>query len=284
MLTITLIAIATGTASAVDLPPDFDVFTVGNTASFNQPVAVAFAGDGRIFVSEQRGRIYILEPDANPVNPRTDYTKLATPFLAIEAEVLFHVDRGLLGLTLDPDFANNRWVYFAYMVETNSITGGAPDLVQDSYTRVERVQASLADPNVADLSTRQILIGATWDTGIPSTHTSHTTGTLVFGDDGSLLISHGDGSHFDVVDPGGLDPESFLPGRVSPDQDVGSFRSPYLESMSGKVLRVDPATGDGLPSNPWYDALNPDSPSSLKSEVMVLSWRNSISVSRSMNS
>jgi len=134
--------------------------------------------------------------------------------------------------------------------------------VEDSYTRVERLQASVADPNLADESTRQILIGETWSTGIPSAHTSHTTGTLVFGNDGTLLISHGDGAHFDGVDPGGLDPGSFLPGRVSSDQDIGAFRAHYLGSMSGKVLRVDPATGDGLPSNPWFDPGDARSPQS----------------------
>ena len=27
-----------------------------------------------------------------------------------------------------------------------------------------------------------------------------------------------------------------------------------MDSLSGKVLRIDPATGDGVPSNPYYDA------------------------------
>ena len=87
LLAVILIAIATDTVSAVNLPPDFGLFTVGNTATFTKPVALAFAEDGRIFVAEQRGRIYILEPDSNAVDPRTDYNKLATPFMEIEAEL-----------------------------------------------------------------------------------------------------------------------------------------------------------------------------------------------------
>jgi glucose/arabinose dehydrogenase len=170
-------------AEAVNLPPDFEMLRVGTgSAVFDKPVALAFAPDGRIFVSEQRGRIYILEPDGGAADPRTGYTKVSTPFLEIEDEVLFHWDRGLLGLALDPDFENNGWVYFAYMVETNGIVGGPPDLIHDSYTRVERVQASLADPNVADESTRQVLIGATWDTGIPSTHQSFDASVSHHGD------------------------------------------------------------------------------------------------------
>lgn len=272
LIALCLLAAATP-AGAVNLPPDFEMLTVGGpSATFTNPVATAFAPDGRIFVSEQRGRIYLLVPDSNAVNPKTDYTKLSTPFLDIEDEVLGHWDRGLLGLALDPDFENNRWVYFAYMVETNVEVGSPfPDYVEDSYTRVERVQASLADPNVADETTRQVLIGATWDTGIPSTHTSHTTGTLVFGDDGTLLISHGDGAHFDGVDPGGRDPESFVAGRADPDEDVGAFRAPYLDSMAGKILRIDPNTGEGLPSNPWFE---PGNPGSDRSRVWAKGLRN----------
>ena len=94
-------------------------------------------------------------PDSNAADPRTGYIKQEPPFLEIEDEVLFNWDRGLLGLTLDPDFANNGWVYFAYMVETNVEAGQPfPDYIQDSYTRVERVQVSLADANIADESTR----------------------------------------------------------------------------------------------------------------------------------
>lgn len=272
VLTVTLVAAMAAPAAAVNLPPDFGVFTVGDTTSFDKPVALAFAADGRIFVSEQRGRIYVLLPDSNAADPRTGYVKQEPPFLAIEDEVLFNWDRGLLGLALDPDFENNGWVYFAYMVETYVEAGESfPDYIQDSYTRVERVQGSVANENVADESTRQVLIGATWETGIPSTHNSHTTGTLVFGDDGSLLISHGDGAHWDFIDSGGNDPESFLPGRVSADQDVGAFRAPYIDSMAGKILRIDPDTGDGLPSNPWYDPLAPDSP---RSRVWAKGLRN----------
>ena len=61
----------------------------------------------------------------------------------------------------------------------------------------------------------------------------------MFGPDGMLYFSHGEGSHWSYTDP-------------------RSFRAQDLDSMAGKVFRVDPITGQGLASNPYYDG-NPDS-------------------------
>lgn len=255
-------------AKAQSWPPDFERLHVAPTESWNRPVALAFAPDGRIFVAEKRGTVQVLLPDPGAADPRTGYVKAGSPFLDIRADVLDHWDRGLLGLALDPDFDDNGWVYVAYIVETDP---GNPDQYQWSYTRVERFQVSAADSNQADLSTRQVLVGETWPTGITSAHTSHTTGRLVFGDDKTLLISHGDGAHFDGDDAGGRDPQQFLAGRTDPIEDVGAFRSQFLGSLSGKVLRVDKETGDGLPSNPWYDS---GAPRSAASRTWALGLRN----------
>ena len=49
------------------------------------------------------------------------------------------------------------------------------------------------------------------------------------------------------------------------------MRSQLVDSLNGKVLRIDPATGNGLPSNPYYDAANPRS---ARSRVWALGLRN----------
>lgn len=242
---------------AFALPTGFSDLKVAPLEVFNQPVAMDFAADGRIFVAEKAGRIWILEPDPNPTDARVDYIKRTPEFLNIGPDVLGSADRGLLSFVLDPDFLNNGHIYVGYVVETDP---GNPDSYQFSYSRIERFTASAADSNVADPATRLTLVGETWPTAVTSAHLSHSTGTLVFGDDGSLLYSHGDGAHYDgAADAGGRDPGQFLPGRSEIDEDIGAFRSQYRGSLSGKVLRIDSATGDALPSNPHYNALEPRS-------------------------
>ena len=41
------------------------------------------------------------------------------------------------------------------------------------------------------------------------------------------------------------------------EENVGAFRSQMVDSLAGKVLRLDPETCDGVPSNPFYSAAAP---------------------------
>jgi glucose/arabinose dehydrogenase len=200
---------------------------------------------------------------------------------------------------VDPHFAQNRYLYFAYSLsaDSNGVDQGTGDggprpahvrhfpLREDmigsgdstkvgdagpTYGRLTRYQMSATDSNRVDESTRHILIGATWATGFPGASTSHTVDDLHWGADGSLLVSAGEGDEFGITDAGGHDPDEFLPGRMDPEQDVGAFRALDLSSLGGKILRIDPATGCGLPSNPYYDG----DPTSNRSRIWLYGLRN----------
>ena len=60
-------------------------------------------------------------------------------------------------------------------------------------------------------------------------------------------------------------------GIIGADQNIGALRSQYLGSLSGKLVRLDPETGDGLPSNPFWDPANPRS---VRSRTWALGLRN----------
>ncbi len=76
---------------------------------FTNPVEITHAGDSRLFVVEQGGRIKIINPDGS-VN--------ATPFLNISSIITFGGERGLLGLVFHPAYSSNG------LFVTNS--GGSP--------------------------------------------------------------------------------------------------------------------------------------------------------------
>ena len=42
-------------------------------------------------------------------------------------------------------------------------------------------------------------------------------------------------------------------GIISPKENIGAYRSQLLDSLSGKLIRIDAMTGDGLASNPFFD-------------------------------
>ena len=242
-------------------PPDFVIEDAFPTATFSLPVQIVFMPDGRKLVVEKEGRIWTMA---------TDGTKLVTPFIDLSEKVLSNDDRGLHGVVLDPDFATNRWVYVLYTVDPDS--DGNDDNI-GAFGRLERYQTSLSNPNVADLSTRQILFGANWELGIPQPprNRHHMVGTLRFATDKTLLVGSGDAANADVTDAGGTDPlSSYGPGKTDPAEDIGSFRSLTLNSMNGKILRVDKETGNGLSSNPYWDG----DPVSDRSRVWLYGLRN----------
>ncbi|MGF1938233.1 MAG: PA14 domain-containing protein [Nostoc sp. ChiQUE02] len=80
---------------------------------------------------------------------------------------------------------------------------------------------------------------------------SHSVGSVRFGTDGSLFVSLGDGTSYNGIDPRAI--------RVQ-DED----------NLSGKILRIDPITGQGLSSNPFYNG----DPNSNRSKVYNLGLRN----------
>ena len=234
-------------ATAVTLPPDFVVETVPFV--FDVPTDIAFLPDGRLLVAEKGGILYVVDGATRH------------PMWVHEEEVLNAGDRGFLSVAVDPHFDQNRYLYFLVAVDPDS-DGVELNNYDDTFARLLRYQVSATNPNLVDESTRAALLGATWRQGFASGSESHTIGDLAWGRDGTLLVSAGDGAHFDTMDPGGYDPGLFEPDRTDPLEDVGAFRSQMLDSKDGKVLRIDPATGLGLPSNPYW---NGDPASSHKS-------------------
>ncbi len=267
-----LVACVGGVAGAQNVPPGFvDSLVRGG---WDQAVGVVFAEDGRAFVWEKAGRVWMIHEGEAHDHPVID----------ISEEVRNWRDFGLLGLALDPDFVNNGRVYLSYIVDyhhlayfgTPQYNEAADDFTRDSIGRVTRYTLDATDEyHTVVAGSRAVLIGETASTGVPITHQSHSLGAMVFGEDGTLLLATGDGASYEDVDTGGLRTGSsntaLADGILAPFEDVGALRAQMVQSHSGKILRIDPETGDGLASNPFYDAAHPRDP---RSRVWALGNRN----------
>lgn len=141
---------------------ELDLLLVAN--GFNSPLELKHAGDDRLFVVEQGGRIKILNPDGT-VNP--------TNFLNISSNISSGGERGLLGLAFHPDYANNGFFYVYY---TN--TAGN--------TQISRFSVS-SDPDVADPASELQMLS------FNQPFSNHNGGHIAFGPDGMLYIASGDG-------------------------------------------------------------------------------------------
>lgn len=245
---------------------------------FDQPVGITFL-DSLAFVWEKKGQVYLL------INGQ----KQDPAVLDISEEVAGFYDSGLLGFALDPDFYQNGYVYLFYAVDRHHLMHyGTPDydpnendFFNASICRLTRYQLN-ADEGFKTVveGSRKILLGETPEDGVPFLTYTHGTGTVLFGRDGSMLLSTGDGSAYhnhymgkysDERLEDSHDVQGLEDGIISEAEDVGGFRAQYLYGLNGKILRIDPETGQGLPSNPFYDAASPDAP---VSKVWALGLRN----------
>mgnify|MGYP006273465887 CR=1 FL=1 len=126
------------------------------------PTAMAIAPDGRIFIATQGGQLRVVK----------DGALLPTPFVTLT--VSSSGERGLIGVTLDPAFTTNGYVYVTYTATTPAV-----------HNRVSRFTAS---GDVALTGSEVVLL----DLNNLSSATNHNGGALHFGPDGKLYVAAGD--------------------------------------------------------------------------------------------
>jgi len=264
-------------ARAATVPPGFAETTIPGPSAGNwdEAVGLAFEDNGRMYVWERSGRVWFKDPTDG------SFTKL----LDISEEVGDWGDYGCLGFALDPNFRANGYIYLLYTVDRHHLLFfGTPNYNPNSNQynaatigRVTRYTCLSSDGfRSVDPASRFILIGATKSTGFPMSSDTHGIGSLAFGEDGTLLASCGDGALATGADFGGPSFGSYAPqglsdGILRPKEDIGAFRAQLVDCLNGKILRIDPATGNGVPGNPFYDPANPDSRAS---KVWALGCRN----------
>jgi len=147
------------------LTAQLDIEVVEFASGLSGPVDIQNAGDTRLFIVEQPGRIQILD-DAGTV--------LSDPFLNITDRVNDNAnERGLLGLAFHPNYTNNGFFYVNY-----TGNGGT--------TFISRFSVTM-DMNIADPDSELILME------IDQPFTNHNGGGIQFGPDGFLYIGMGDG-------------------------------------------------------------------------------------------
>jgi PKD repeat protein len=265
-------------------PPHFYFETL--IGGFNALVDFVPLAGGGLIVGQQDGVIRHFGANGSDLGMIADW----------RAEVGHHGERGLMSIEpipgFVPDGGPSSWLYVYYTAGPDGPFGTNQ---QTTPGRLSRVRIQTVDvggiPTLREVAgSQQILLGApnadgTSPTAIPVLHESHMGGSIVFGSDGTLLLSIGDGASFINNDVGGDQPWGFddfvhpvtgLKGPHSKLHDQGSLRAQDVRSPSGKVLRIDPHTGLGIASNPFFDG----DPTSIRSRVWALGFRNPFRMAR----
>ena len=105
-------------------------------SGFNDPVSIANAGDNRLFIVEQAGRIKIIDQGIVQTTPFLNITSIVNDSQS---------EQGLLGLAFHPNYANNGYFYVYYT--SNVSTGSTGKQTTISRFNVSSTNANIADPN-----------------------------------------------------------------------------------------------------------------------------------------
>jgi len=184
------------------------------------------AGDPRLFIVEQAGRIRII----------ANGKLLSTPFLDIEGKIKSGGEQGLLSVAFHPDYAKNGFLYVNYTDKSGD-------------TRIERYHVA-SNPNRADPDSAKLLLK------IEQPYANHNGGLNLFGHDGMLYIGMGDGGAAGDPHGNGQNLKTLLGKMLRIDVNKGD---PYsIPSDNPYVGRKD-ARGEiwayGL-RNPWRYAFD----------------------------
>ncbi len=165
LLLVLAIPIVTAQTTLLDAPSDTR-YQLERVTSANFPVGMVIAPDGRLFYNEKiSGNVRVILPDG---------TLQPEPVITLETDAL--QERGMLGIALDPDFAENRRMY---VVHTAIAT--ARDFPANRLVRF-----------VVDADNRAQAVEELWRLPIETGALLHNGGNVHFDDEGYLFLSVGD--------------------------------------------------------------------------------------------
>jgi glucose/arabinose dehydrogenase len=202
------------------------------TAGLISPIDIKNCGDNRLFVAERAGRIRIINADSS-LRP--------APFLDITSKVpSTEGEQGLLGFAFSPNYKTDGKFYVNYVGSLNAVVTSI----------IEEYKVNAADSNVADISSSLTILTQQQPVGL----TNHKGGNMMFGKDGYLYISLGDGGGAGDPFNNGQNTNTFLGKILRIDVSNSSLAQPYVIP----------------PTNPFYN----DATAGIKKEIWAYGVRN----------
>ncbi|WP_339070960.1 PQQ-dependent sugar dehydrogenase [Chitinophaga sp. 212800008-4] len=208
----------------------------------NEPMELAVTNDGDVYFIERSGKLY--RYDAASQATKVVYTFPVLP------DTKEGFGNGLLGLTIDPDFDHNHYIYCFY----------TPNKLPAAQ-HVSRF--TLAGKDSLIVASEKVLLTIPLELEV----SAHTGGSLDWDKDGNLFISTGDNTV--PFASNGYAPLDTIPGRITFDAERSAGNT---NDLRGKILRIHPQP-DGTYTIPEGN-LFPKGTAGTRPEIYVMGCRN----------
>ncbi|HAO48226.1 MAG TPA: HHIP-like protein 1 [Runella sp.] len=211
-----LTAMSPSVMGQTSTPPEENRFTKNILLErLDEPTELVVLEDQRVLLTERKGKVKLF----NPKKPNSYKVVANLPVYILQ-------EYGLMGINLDPNFKENKWVYLYYSpVSTEA----------DTSQRLVRMKYDTEKDTLLP-STEQVLLRVP----VKRTDCCHTGGSIAWDKQGNLYLSTGDD-----INPFGNDGYGALDGRPGRANWDGRSTSSNTNDLRGKVLRIKPRPEGG---------------------------------------
>ncbi|QDB79023.1 DUF1080 domain-containing protein [Georgenia wutianyii] len=235
-----------------------DEFEKVRLASVPQPMTMDIAADGRVFTTSRDGVVQIYHPDTGETTVAAELSVFDDHPLPARPDIegSKNQEGGLLGLTLDPDFESNGWLYAYYTSreENNHVLS----------------RFTLVDDEI-DVSSEIVMLKVPYE----KTNCCHVAGDLDFDSEGNLYLSTGDESTPDLNNQ-----YSPIDNRPTHWYNDDRRTSGNTNDLRAKILRITPQP-DGTYTIPEGNLFPPETsdPDLTRAEIYAMGFRNPFRIS-----
>ena len=217
----------------------------------NEPMELSVLNDGRILFIERHGAVRIYNTKTKKLKTIATIP-VSTKYKDKEGKVS-EAEDGLLGLSKDPNFAVNHWIYLYYSDPAKS---------QNILTRYT------LNGDVLDMASKKVLLE------IPTQREQccHTGGSIAFDKEGNLFLSTGDNTN-----PHGSNGYSPSDERADRSPWDAQKSSGNTNDLRGKIIRIKPLA-NGTYSIPEGN-LFPKGTAQTRGEIYTMGHRNPFRIS-----
>ncbi len=227
--------------------PDMNRFTpvtIIQQGELDEPMAFEVLPNGKVYIIERKGVLKAYDP-ATKLTKKIETLPVNTKYVGADG-VVKEAEEGLMGITLDPQFATNHFIYMLY--------------AETTVTKHVLARWTLNEFDELDPESKKVVLEYATQREV----CCHTGGGMAWDKDGNLLLTVGDNTGVNLTAH-----TDERPGRANWDDQRTSANT---NDLRGKILRIHPDDNGGY-TIPKGNLFPPGTPLT-RPEIFAMGVRN----------